>query len=171
MRRGGRPFIWPAGSRVSLFAVSSARSVRGRLQAGRRPEVFGYHGIVVAPAALEGIQEQQTAAAVFARSIGLREYATFTALIEAGHVPATQIKSVKTARLQWMMSDTEIAAFRQRFVTPKMVAEETGLHRNTIFAVFSAAGMTPFRPDRLDAGPLYLRNESMPTITDYLAKH
>ncbi|WP_406735758.1 hypothetical protein [Thioclava sp. GXIMD4215] len=142
----------------------------GRLQPKKRPEVFGYHGIVVELAALEGLQEQQMAAAAFARLIGLRDYAAFTTQIEAGHIPATQVKSVKTARLQWMMSDAEIAAFRQRFVTPTMIAEEMGLHRNTIFAVFSAASVTPFRPDGLDAGPIYLRNESMPAIADYLAK-
>ena len=65
-----------------------------------RPEVFGYHGIVVELAALEGFQEQQRTAALFVRSIGLGDYAACTALTEAGHVPATQIKSSKTARLQ-----------------------------------------------------------------------
>ena len=122
-------------------------------------------------AALEGIQEQQMAVALFARSIGLREYAAFTALIEAGHVPATQIKSPRTVRLQLLMSEAEIADFRQLFVKPTMITKETGLLRNTIFAVFSAAGVKPFRPEGLDAGPIYLREESMPAIMDYLVKH
>ncbi|WP_406721626.1 TniQ family protein [Thioclava litoralis] len=160
-----------ASKQVGLPVARIVEAIReGRLQPKKLPEVFGYHGIVVELAALEMLQEQQMAAAAFARLIGLRDYAAFTALIEAGHVPATQVKSVKTARLQWMMSDTEITAFRQRFVTPTMITEETGLHRNTIFAVFSAASVRLFRPDGLDAGPIYLRNESMPAITDYLAK-
>ncbi len=142
-----------------------------RLQLRKRPEVAGFHGLLVEIGALQTIQAPQMAAAAFARGIGLRDYAAFTALIEAGHVHATRIKSTKTARLQWMMSDAEITAFRQRFVTPTMITEETCLHRNTIFAVFSAAGVTPFRPQGLDAGPIYLRHDAMPAITEYLAKH
>lgn len=163
--------IQHASRESGLFVAQIIAAIRdGRLQPKKRPDVFGYHGIVVELAALKSIQEKQTAAAVFALSIGLREYAAFTALIEAGHGPATQIKSARTARLQWMMLDAEVAIFRQRFVTPTMITEETGLHRNTTFVVFSAAGVTPFRPDGLDAGPIYLRNESMPAITDHLAK-
>lgn len=142
----------------------------GRLQLRKRPEVAGFHGLMVSLAALQAVQSPRIGAAAFARAIGIRDYVAFTELIEAGHVNATRIKNTKTARLQWMMSDAEIADFRRRFATPTMITEETGLHRNTIFAVFSAAGVRPFRPDGLDAGPMYLRQDSMPAIKEYLAK-
>lgn len=142
----------------------------GRLQARRRPEVFGYHGIVVALAALEAIPAQQIGAAIFARSIGLRDYAAFTALIEAGHIAATQIKSPKTARLQWMMAQDEIKEFRQRYVTPTMIKEEAGLHYRTTLAVFSVYGVSPFRPDGMDAGPIYRREDTTHAISNHLKK-
>ncbi|MBL3608192.1 hypothetical protein [Rhodovulum sulfidophilum] len=110
------------------------------------------------------------AAAAFARSIGLRDYSAFTAVIEGSHIAATHIKSPKTARLQWLMSDAEIADFRNRFVTPTMTTQETGRHRNTIFAVFSGAGVKPFQPDGPEAGPIYLREVAMRVTSNHLKK-
>ncbi|WP_161629388.1 hypothetical protein [Pseudodonghicola xiamenensis] len=142
----------------------------GRVQAGKRSEVFGYHGIVVELLFLDALHKQQMAASAFARSIGLRDYSAFTALIEGGHIAATQVKSPKTARLQWLMSEAEIADFRKRFVTPTMITQETGAHRNTIFAVFSAAGVKPFQPEGLEAGPIYLREVAMRAISNHQEK-
>ncbi|WP_138466909.1 hypothetical protein [Poseidonocella sp. HB161398] len=68
------------------------------------------------------------------------------------------------------MSDAEIKDFRQRVVTPTMIAEETGLYRNTIFAVFPAADVKPFRPEGLEAGPVYLREVAMSGISNHLKK-
>ncbi|MBL3552571.1 hypothetical protein [Rhodovulum sulfidophilum] len=110
------------------------------------------------------------AAAAFARSIGLRDYSAFTALIERGHIAASHVKSPRTARLQWLMSEAEIADFRKRFVMPTMITQETGRHRNTIFAVFSAAGVKPFQPEGLEAGPIYLREVAMRATSNHLKK-
>lgn len=92
-----------AGSTIGCRGAGIVAAIReGRLQPKKRREVFGYHGIVVELAALEGIQEQKTAAAAFARSIGLREYAAFTALIDAGHVLLSVLVELRFS-LPWPM--------------------------------------------------------------------
>jgi hypothetical protein len=52
-----------------------------------------------------------TSAAVFGRSVGLRDGGTFIALIEAGHVPAMRVVNPATGRLQHCLRPEDIAAF------------------------------------------------------------
>lgn len=163
--------ILMAARRSGLTVRTIIEAIReGRVQAARRPDVFGYHGIVVELAALAMFQEHYIAAAAFARSIGLRGSGAFTALIERGHINVTQVTSPKTGRSQWLISDDAIADFRQRFVTPAMITEETGIHHKTIHAVLSAAGLKRFRPDGVDVGPVFLREGAMLAISNYLKK-
>ncbi|WP_223814343.1 TniQ family protein [Roseicitreum antarcticum] len=143
----------------------------GGLSVGKRAEVFGYHAFVVQSAKVDQLtvsrsrkesmvaMEGELNAAAFARSVGIRKKGAFLALIEGGHTPATKVLHPVTKRPQWRMNDADIAAFHEKFTTPTVIGEETGHHRNTILAALSVGGIRPFRPNDVDAGPVYLRDE------------
>lgn len=142
----------------------------GALRLGQRPDVFGYHGLVVeitevaafkakvAPKRKPSTNQGEVSAAAFARSVGIRGKGQFLALIEGGHTPAMLVLNPTTRRREWRMSRGDIAAFEACYTTPSMLSAETGAHLNTIRAVLQRERVQPFRPNGLDVGPVYLRN-------------
>ncbi|MDE4144830.1 MAG: TniQ family protein [Pseudophaeobacter sp. bin_em_oilr2.035] len=143
----------------------------GNLGVGKRRDVFGDHGFVVQIAEVERLTKHgpqgaksttignEISAAAFARSIGVREKGAFLALIEGGHTPATEISHPVMKRPQWRMTSSDITAFHETFTTPTVMAEESGMHRNTILAALAAGDVHAFQPDGVNVGPIYLRDE------------
>jgi hypothetical protein len=133
--------------------------------------VAGFHGMVVPTKEVERLipkrekrvqrLEQDSSgmvsAAAFGRSIGLRDHGNFHALIEAGHVPARQVRNETTGRLQYFLGVDEIASFHRRFVTLTTLAAETGKHRNTLRGLLGR--LAHFSPEGRDFGPVYLRTD------------
>ena len=163
--------------RLGLSVGQVIAAIReGTLTAGKRTGVFGYHGIVVECARVDQLKvrlpremsletiDGELAAAAFTRSIGLRQRGAFLALIEGGHTPAIEVLHPVTKRKQWRMTEADIAAFHEKFTTPTVIAEETGLHRNTILAALVARGIEVFRPNGVDVGPVYLRRMVDPVL-------
>ena len=148
----------------------------GALRLGQRPDVSGYHGLVVeitevaafkaktAPKRKPSTNQGEVTAAAFARSAGVRGKGQFLALIEGGHTPATLVLNPTTKRREWHMSRDDIAAFEANYTTPSMLSAETGAHLNTIRAVLKSERVQPFRPNGLDVGPVYLRNDVEPVV-------
>ncbi|WP_089845696.1 hypothetical protein [Salipiger marinus] len=146
------------------------------MRLGQRPDVFGYHGLVVeitevaafkakaAPKPKPSTNQGEVTAAAFARSAGIRGKGQFLALIEGGYTPATLVLNPTTKRREWRMSRDDIAAFEANYTTPSMLSAETGAHLNTIRAVLQSEGVQPFRPNGLDVGPVYLRNAVEPVV-------
>ncbi len=144
-----------------------------RLTVGRLPGEEGFHGIVVAKAEVDLIAANRQAsrdaalneepgamaAAEFGRSLGLRDGGVFLAMIEAGHVSSQSIVSPRTGRPQHRMTPQDVAAFHRTFVTLTSLSLETGLHRNSLRAIFVSSGITPFSPDGHDFGAVYLRSD------------
>ena len=62
-------------------------------------------------------------------------------------------------RPQWRMTSSDITAFYETFTTPTVMAEESGMHRNTILAALAAGDVHAFQPDGVNVGPIYLRDE------------
>jgi hypothetical protein len=58
------------------------------------------------------------------------------------------------------MSDENISEFHQKFLTPRMMANETGKHRNTVIAALDAYRAIRFMPNNKDYGPIYLRTSA-----------
>lgn len=142
----------------------------GSLDDGAREGVVGFHGVVVrleqlTPliAASERLDPTEggrlQSAAVFGRSIGLRDNSRFAALIEAGHVPAKARLHPGTKRMQYWMDEADIAAFNAHFATPTMLIGETGLHRNTLYKLLDTARVEPFAPNGRDFGAVFLRSD------------
>lgn len=69
-----------------------------------------------------------------------------------------------TRREQFRMTAEQIAAFHEKYLTPTTVMRESGLHRNTILARLSAAGIQPYAPDGKSFGVIYLRREADPVV-------
>ncbi|WP_276319611.1 TniQ family protein [Paenirhodobacter ferrireducens] len=149
----------------------------GSLHLGQRPDVSGYHGLVVeitevaafkaksAPQRKPSTNKAEVTAAAFARSAGIRGKGQFLALIEGGHTSAMLVVNPTTRRQEWRMSHDHISAFEASYTTPTLLSAETGAHRNTIRAVLQSEGIQPFRPNGLDVGPVYLRNVVEPVVT------
>ena len=57
------------------------------------------------------------------------------------------------------MTEANIVAFRNRFMTLATMAKEFGGHRHTYLAALRAANVAPFAPDGNDYGHLYLRKD------------
>lgn len=55
------------------------------------------------------------------------------------------------------MTEQDIEAFHERFITPTAIEAETGLHRQTILAHLRAKQIERFSPGGQDYGPVYLR--------------
>jgi hypothetical protein len=150
----------------------------GRLPAGQRTGVRGFHGLVIPKACVDGLARREdsarahpagedpsrVSAAAFGRSIGLRDHGGFLALIEAGHTPAQQALNTKTRRLQYWLAVEDIEAFHQRFVTLTTLSAEFGHHRNTIRGLLAASRVSRFAPDGEDFGPVYLRSEALKAV-------
>ena len=100
-------------------------------------------------------------AAVFGRQIGLRDGGKFRLFLEAGHSPSRLVRVPNRRAPRRFLNSEDIAAFRQKFVTPSMLMEETGLPRNTILANLRAEGVEPFRPDGQDFGKLFPRSKAV----------
>ena len=96
----------------------------------------------------------------FGRRVGLRDTERLTAFLAAGHTPAQVIPNPRTGLERHYMSETDIAAFHERYLTHLTIAERFGEHRNTILVRLKAAGVTPFRYDGQDHGAIYLRHEA-----------
>jgi hypothetical protein len=70
--------------------------------------------------------------ATFARSIGLREKGLFAGFVEAGHASVTKWRNPANRKIELRMTEEDIAAFHEKFVTITTMVKETGQHRNTI---------------------------------------
>jgi hypothetical protein len=152
-------------SRLSLFVILTAVEAE-ELTLGQRLDVGGYHSFVVKKDEIDHFVErhagpQRTSdlvpAAAFGRTIGLRGQGTFLAFVSDGHTPVQLEMHPMINQAHYYMSDENIAEFRQKFLTPRMMADETGKHRNTVIAALVAYGAVRFMPNNKDYGPIYLR--------------
>ncbi|HEY9037874.1 MAG TPA: hypothetical protein VIN05_02885 [Roseovarius sp.] len=62
------------------------------------------------------------------------------------------------------MTEADIAAFHQRFMTLSSMANEFGGHRHTYLTALGSADVAPFAPGGEDYGHLYLRDDIEPVL-------
>lgn len=152
-------------SQLSLAEILRAVEAAA-LTMGRNVDDDGYHSFVVMKDELDRLaphddtssQERDLVpAAAFGREIGLRGSGTFLSFISDGHTPAQRAPHPMTGQLLYYLSQEDIAEFRRRFLTPSMMAAETGAHRNTVIAALTSHGAQRFMPGGKDYGAIYLR--------------
>jgi hypothetical protein len=128
-----------AHKRLGLSVARIVAAIReGALVAGQCADACRYHGICVECCAVDRLNSRQPRspmpmdgemnAAIFARSIGLRQKGAFLAPIVGVHTPATEALNPVMTRRQLHMTAEDVAAFHDRFTTPTQMRARTGLH-------------------------------------------
>ncbi|TNJ46307.1 TniQ family protein, partial [Phaeobacter sp. B1627] len=167
-----------AKQRTGLPVGAMLNAIRERnMRVARDPGQSGYRSFMVLKAEVDSLtgarphvrRRDETAAAgqpasVFATSIGMRRRGWYPALHQAGHAPAFWNRHPVTRRAVLYVSEDDKAKFHRRFLIPATMQSEFGLHRQTCTAKLRAAGVSPFSPDGVDFGPLYLRQEAEPVL-------
>lgn len=78
-----------------------------------------------------------------------------------GHSPASIPPEPARQRHNPALTDEDILAIHQRFVTLTTLSHLTGLHRNSIRARITAANVQPFSDDETVFSGIYPRNEAL----------
>lgn len=81
--------------------------------------------------------------AAFARSIGLREKGQFAGFVKAGHGSVTKSRNPANGKIELRMTEDDVAAFHKTFMTITTMAEESGLHRNTVRTLLKHGNVSP----------------------------
>jgi hypothetical protein len=139
-----------------------AAILSGQLPVGHRRDLEGFRGLLVLKNSIDQMKahapsRQLTPAAAFGCTVGLRDNGSFVALLVAGHTPATRMKHPKTGVEMFFMTEEDISAFHQRFMTLTTMASEFGESALTVLSRIKAADIRPFAPNGESYGHLYLR--------------
>ena len=139
-----------------------------QLQVGARVGQVGYAGFCVlkneidtlidAPLRPKHVQDLTVSA--FGRQIGMRDKGRFPALIADGHATATEKINPTTGAAHLYMTEKDIQAFHQRFMTSPTMEAEFGQHRRKLLTEVLAAGVNPFAPNGEDYGYVFLWSEA-----------
>lgn len=162
--------LWETLLRAKVRSGLSLREIflavrEGRIELGRLGPAF--HDLVVRKSEIDQLRmslwpeptERLVPAAAFARLIGLRGPDGLISFLADGLTPALRKKHERNGLSWFYLREEDIAAFKARFATLSMLAEETGEHRNTILARLKQSGLLPFAPNGVDYGAIYLREE------------
>lgn len=153
-------------SKISVGAIIAA--VReGKIQLGRYSNVTGYAGFCVMKSQIDELRpfikkrptDDHVTAAVFGRSVGMREKGWFEALATAGHTPLTRLSHPDRGEERIYVSMMDAAEFHKRFLTAATMEKEFGVDRRTLLAKLRAAGVGVFTPGGQDVGQVYLRED------------
>ena len=139
----------------------------GDLPVGCRADLSEFRRFVVPKDAIDRLSgwlepvtdTATTAASAFGRMVGVRSARSIIGLVKAGHTPGLRVEHPGNGIDWFVLRDTDIAAFHERFMTLTTMGQEFGLHRNTIRAVLKAHDVQPFSPDGEDYGAIYLRGK------------
>ncbi|NSX53279.1 hypothetical protein [Parasulfitobacter algicola] len=165
--------IQQAKSRTKLdvgFVIEAIRD--GRLQLAKFEGVDGYrsfcvskaemnkllaenpHKITIGPRLLPGVI---CTAAAFGRSVGMRGDQAFIRLVRARLTPASHVVVTKSGVKRFYVTESDIAAFHEKFVTQASMAAEYDVDWRTLVSRLQAGGVEPFSSGSDGFGHLYLR--------------
>jgi len=138
-----------------------------QLQVRKRVDIFGYAGFEVLKTEINEIDPVKPAtndnsyisAAAFSREVGMRETGWFEKLFSAGHLSATRRPHPTLGGVRIYLSEQDIEAFHQRFLTSTTMVSEFAEARQAIIAKLTAAGVKPFDSNGEAYGRLYLRED------------
>lgn len=109
---------------------------------------------------LEGVMS----VAEFGRSIGLRNKGQFSAFCADHQTPTIKVHHTHFKQYQLRVTNENIDAFHQRFLTITTMSSEFSLHRNSILALIRLNSIPAFAPDGQNYGPIYLREVVQPVL-------
>lgn len=160
--------IQGAQKRSDLSVGTIIAGIRAcKLKLAQRRDLEGYAALCVLKEDIDRMKflKQEAAggplitAAAFGRSVGIRTQGWFESLAAAGHTPATRMPHPKYGG-EWVYASTsDIEEFHKRFVTTKLMRDDSGLKKTSLLAKLNASEVKPFAPNGEDYGPLYLRED------------
>lgn len=167
--------IQQAKKRTRLSVGSIIQAIRdGRLSAATFEGLTGYRSICVLKTEIDQLAAQSTevsatasklppdvvcSAAAFGRSVGMRENQAFQRLVQGGHTPASHTVLSKNGTERFYVSEKDIEAFHQRFLSQKTLASEYNGFWRTLVEKLISRGVEPFTSDGESFGNLFLRTE------------
>ncbi|MBU2865991.1 TniQ family protein [Pacificibacter marinus] len=138
----------------------------GRIQrVGRNVQFEGYRSVhVYHEEVAQALGSEEPAAMslhLFSKAIGLGQPVFLNRLVKNGHVPATQIRNPKTKARQRYITDDDARAFHAKFVTLRTLSKAKGTTWQRLSAQLRQANISPFSPDGVDYGYVYLKEDVM----------
>jgi hypothetical protein len=91
------------------------------------------------------------------RASGLRETEAFVRLVRAGHTPASYADISKAGKKRYYVTEGDIAAFHQQYLTQNTMSVEFNMFWRTLITRLQAAGVKQFTSGSEEYGHLYLR--------------
>ena len=158
-----------------MNAGTIINSIRdGSLQIAETKGIQGYSGFVVRKDEIDLLLGKNTdviedkpqgpegvvsTAAAFGRSVGMRENEAFVRLVRAGHTPASHTDISKTGKKRYYMTEEDIAAFHQEYLTQSTMSAEFNVFWRTLITRLQTAQVKPFTSGNEEYGHLYLRTD------------
>lgn len=165
--------IQQAKKRTRLSVGSIIQAIRdGRLSAARFEGLTGYRSICVLKTEIDQLAAQcievqakrselppdvVCSAAAFGRSVGMRENQAFQRLAQGGHTPASVKVVSENGTERFYVTETDIEAFHQKFLTQNTMASEYAGFWRTLVEKLISRGVEPFTSDGESFGNLFLR--------------
>ena len=165
--------IQKAKSRTKLavgFIIDAIRD--GRLQLAKFEGVDGYRSFCVSKAEMDKLLAENSheittgprllpgvicTAAAFGRSVGMRGNQAFIRLVRARLTPASHVVVTKSGVKRFYVTESDIAAFHEKFVTQASMAAEYGVDWRILLSRLQAGGVEPFSSGSDGFGHLYVR--------------
>jgi hypothetical protein len=154
-----------AAQRLKIRPVEIIKAIRdGRIQrVGKNDSFNGYRAVHIyhdeVVMVLGGAESAEMSIEVFSKSAGLANPVYLNRLIKNGHTPATKMRNPKTHALQRYIAKADAIAFRDKFMTLRILAKSRGESWQKMSGALKAANVVPFSPDGKDYGNLYLKTE------------
>ena len=142
----------------------------GRItRVGNRMEWEGYAAVHVyhdeVAAVLRKVPSGAKSIEAFAKSVGIGEPSKLMRMIKEGLVQTTNLKNPVTKADQTHLTADDEAAFRARFVTPKLMTEIYGASCQRLLRQLRHAGIEPLGGRDGPFGHVYLRDETDRILT------
>jgi len=167
--------IQKAKSRTKMNVGLIISAIRdGVLKVARRKGVQGYNGFCVCKEEIDQLvarsideiefkprhpEEVVVTASAFGRSVGMRENEAFVKLVRAGHTPASHTDVSKTGKKRYYVTEEDIAAFHQEYLTQSTMSVEFNVFWRTLITQLQTAKVKPFTSGNEEYGHLYLRTD------------
>lgn len=125
--------------------------------------VHVYHDDVVAALRPDPIGAKNIES--FARTVGIRHPSNLKRMIDDGLVQTTVLENPVTKAHQKYFAEEDEAAFRDRYATPKLLAQIHGAPWQKLVRQLGDAGVEPIGGTNRPYGTVYLRSETTPVLT------
>jgi hypothetical protein len=164
--------IAKSAQRLKLRPAEIIRAIwDGRIQrVARNVQFSGYASVHVYHDEVSQILAPEIPSAMsmelFAKTVGLGNPVHMHRLVRNGHVSSTEFRNPRTKAIQKFIAPNDAASFYDRFVTLRILSKAKGTSWQALSSKLRDAGVTPFSPDHVEYGNIFLRHEAEAALAD-----